>query len=70
MRLLINCFESIGGNHYTVVPTDLPTEVAELGGGKVIEVSDERGEQIMKQQADAITFQCDMALIHAGQKNP
>lgn len=69
MKLQITCFEMIGGNHYTVIPVDdnMPKEIAELGGNKLIEVSEEKGQEILKRQAEGIKLQCELALIHSGQ---
>lgn len=71
MKLKITAFEMIGGNHYTVIQLDdaCPKELAELGGSKMIEVSEELGKRILKAQADAINFQVDLAYVHAGKLN-
>lgn len=71
MKLKITCFEMIGGNHYTVIPLEdnYPKELAELGGSKMIEVSEEKGKEILERQAVGIKLQCELALIHSGQMN-
>lgn len=75
MNLLINCFQSIGGNHYNVIPVDIdPAKLEDVRayeetvGGKLITVSEEKGKEILQAQADAIRFQVELSLIHSGQK--
>lgn len=68
MRLQITSFQAIGGNLYTVLPLEdgFPTELAELGGSKVVEVDDELGKKILRRQAESVDLQCRLALVHSG----
>ena len=67
MRLQIIEFQMLGGNHYTVieVPEGMPNELAELGGSKVVEVSQEEGEAILLAHAKMISHQVSLALMFA-----
>ena len=62
MKLQISEFKSIGGSHWVLLPVaeGMPTELAELGGNKVIDVSEEEGAKLLQAQADAIRFQCTL----------
>lgn len=68
MKLKITAFEMIGGNHYTIIPLEdnYPKELAELGGSKMIEVSEERGKDLLKRQGVGVSLQVELAYIHSG----
>lgn len=74
VHLLINYFTMTGGNHYTIVPTDIHPDkveearaVLEIGGAKLITVSEEKAQEILKRQADAVKLQIELSRAHIGE---